>query len=101
MFQERYSGVFMVGLEYIFEVCNIVWFSEIFKSLYKQQWKSLWQSLLLVKLQAFTVNNSERFNGIVCLLLHDVTGLFLVYIQDFIINSSDGVCGRVCNRICL
>ena len=37
MFQERYSGAFMISLENIFEVCDEDQFSQIFRSLYKQQ----------------------------------------------------------------
>ena len=56
--------------------------------------------MLLLKLQAFTVNNSERVNGGVCFQLQTVAGLFLVKLQVFTINSSEGLCDRVCNGIC-
>ena len=54
-----------------------------------------------IKVQAFTVNDSDRVNGVVCFELQAVAGLFLVKLQVFTINSSDGLCDRVCNGICL
>ena len=53
-----------------------------------------------MKLQAFTVNDSERIDGGVCFQLQTVTGLLLVKLQIFTINSCEGFCDRMCNEIC-
>ena len=53
------------------------------------------------KSSGLTVYDSERDNSGVCFQLHVVMGLFSVKLQDFIINSSDGFCDRVCDGICL
>ena len=56
LFQECYSGVFMISLENIFE-------SLIFVNLLGRNRNG---APLLVKLQAFTVNDSDRINDRVC-----------------------------------
>ena len=50
---------------------------------------------------SFTVNDIEKFNGGVCFYLQAMTDLFLVNFQAFTINSSEELCGRVSNGICL
>ena len=55
--------------------------------------------LLLVKLQAFSVNDSKRVKCGVRFLLQAVTDLFLAKPHAFIINSSDGFCKGVFNGI--
>ena len=57
--------------------------------------------MLLVTHQAFTVNDSERVNGLVRFQFQALTGLFLVKLQVFTINNSEEFCGRTCNGNCL
>ena len=62
MFQEFYSAVFMITLENILKSAVESDFRK-YSGLYINNRDGV---LLLVKLQAFTINDSERVNGRVC-----------------------------------